>query len=1227
MSAEPKVMRCMVFSHVRWIGFASVALVVGSLGYVTARGTTATTDAKPAERVRYGRDIRPLLSDRCFKCHGFDPKSRKADLRLDVSESAYAERDGSHALVPGDSAASELFARITSDDPKLQMPPPDAGKRMFSDEEVELFRRWIEQGAEYEPHWAFVPPKKSVVPSTRDTTTNPLDAFVAQNLEAHGLELSDEAPREALLRRLFLDLTGLPPTPEELDAFLAETAPGAPDSAGAYERWVEKLLHEEPYVSRYAERMAAPWLDQARYADTSGIHMDAGRQIWPWRDWVLEAYRTNKPFDEFVVEQLAGDLLPNATLAQKVASGFNRNHVTTDEGGAIDEEYKVEYAADRVATTGAVFLGLTLACARCHEHKFDPITQDEYYELFAFYNSIEEPGLYSQVPDANRALEPFIRVPSAAQEAELARIVEALPAAVAELEKPSPDDDARRAEFLRDVPAAAGVRWAETQLERATAAGGAVLEPQPDGSVLATGANPPKDDFTLVLRTQAQQLSLVALEALTDERLPNGRVGRAYNGNAVLTDFDVEAISLADRSKSERVHFTWAVADFEQANGDFKVLNTIDDSESSGWAVDGHNRTDDRAALFLAERPFGFEGGTELVVTLRHQSMYSEHTLGRVRVSVGSISDAGRALLPTASSGWYSVGPFEAARDESFDRAFGPENATALDLTAEFEGKRWSFVEAYLDGRVNGELPQGQNATYVAKRLVAPSARKLSISLGSDDGARVFVDGKEVFSNRTDRAAAADQDAFDLELTAGVHTVVFKVVNTGGQAGFYWREKERALAGDSPVANELAGDLVWTLGPASTRQGQRGKRFEQSWRVAASPAFRAALARVEGLNAERAALEAKVPLTMVMKELDTPRETFVLSRGAYDKPDKSRKVERNVPRALGSLPADAPRDRLGLARWLVSAENPLLARVTVNRLWEQFFGLGLVRTSEDFGQQGEWPSHPELLDWLAVDFRETGWDVKALVKRIVTSRTYRQSSRVDPRARELDPDNRWLAYYPRRRMSAEQIRDQALYVAGLLVERFGGPSVKPYQPEGLWQEVAMLQSNTRIYERGNGDDLWRRSLYTYWKRACPPPSLMTFDAPTREFCTTRRAATNTPLQALVLWNDEQYVEAARVAAERVLTAPGDDRARLGSLYRRITARTAAADELALFERALAEFRERYRAAPDDAKKLVEVGERPIAMAPDGAELDAAELAAWTMLASAFLDLDATLCQS
>ncbi|MCE9592738.1 MAG: PSD1 and planctomycete cytochrome C domain-containing protein [Planctomycetes bacterium] len=1190
-----------------------VVSCVTVFGVVAALGAASSGDRPAAARepVRYDRDVRPILSDRCFKCHGFDAASRKAELRLDVAESAYAERDGGHALVPGDVSASAVLARIATDDPDEQMPPVDSHKRKLSADEVAVVRRWVEEGAKYEAHWSFVAPVKSAVPTTEHATRNEIDAFVLANLERHGLAPSAEAPRDVLLRRLFLDLTGLPPTPEELDAFLADTRPDA------YERRVDQLLNEEPYKSRYAERMTAPWLDQARYADTSGIHMDAGRQIWPWRDWVLAAFRDDLPFDRFVIEQLAGDLLPNATQDQKIASGFNRNHVTTDEGGAIDEEYKVEYAADRVNTTGAVFLGLTVGCARCHDHKFDPVTQDEYYSLFAFYDSIEEPGLYSQVPDANRALEPFLRVPSKAQEEKLAALVSDLATATKALDEPVPGEDEQRAKFLDDVRARAGLRWAEASLASASSSGGATLTIQPDGSALASGTNPPMDDFTLTLRTQATDLRLVALEALTDERLPNARVGRAHNGNAVLTDFEVDAVSLVDASKTERVHFTWAVADFEQANGDFRVLNTIDASESSGWAVDGHNRTDGRAALFLADRPFGFAGGTELRVVLRHRSMYTEHTLGRVRVSFASIADDGIALLPTASSGWYLAGPFETSREKVFDTAFGPESVAQLDLAAKFDdkgAKGWSFVETFADDRANGELPQGSNASYVAKRVVAPSARKLSISLGSDDGARVFVDGREVFQKNVDRALAADQDAFDVELSAGEHAIVFKIVNTGGQGGFYWHAKERT--------GELAGDLVWAAGPKTALAAEREARFVKAWRVAESPGFRAALGRVNDLAKSIADVEASVPLTMVMKELAMPRDTYVLTRGQYDKPDKNRKVERSVPRALGTLPADAPKDRLGLAQWLVSKDNPLVARVAVNRLWELFFGAGLVRSSEDFGHQGEWPSNPELLDWLAVEFRDGDWGVKSMVKRIVTSATYRQSSHVDPKARELDPDDRWLAYYPRRRMGAEQIRDQALYVAGLLVEKFGGPSVKPYQPEGLWQEVAMLQSNTRVYERGMGDDLWRRSLYTYWKRACPPPSLMTFDAPTREFCTIRRPSTNTPLQALVLWNDEQYVEAARALAERSLRGSGDERAKLATMIRRATARLPNDEELALFTEALGAFRERFRAAPDDAKKLVAVGERATDM-----ELDPVELAAWAMVAGALLDLDATLSQS
>jgi hypothetical protein len=530
----------------------------------------------------------------------------------------------------------------------------------------------------------------------------------------------------------------------------------------------------------------------------------------------------------------------------------------------------------------------------------------------------------------------------------------------------------------------------------------------------------------------------------------------------------------------------------------------------------------------------------------------------------------------------------------------------------DFAGQKWRFVQRFPDGRLNGELADGVNVHYLGRRLFVPRARRLKVALGSDDGYRLFLDGVEVGKREVDRALAAAQDTLELALPAGTHTLVFEVVNTGGAAGFTWKP-ERGAA-------ELTGELLYAFLPPSARDDVRAKALARAWRLAFSEDYRARVAHITAEEAELAALDAATPRTMVMKELAMPRETFVLTRGAYDRPDKTRPVMRGVPSALGALPADAPQDRLGLARWMTAPENPLVARVAVNRLWELVFGVGLVRTTEDFGMQGEWPSHPELLDWLALEFREHGWDVQYVLRLLVESAAYRQSSRARPELAERDPEDRWLAYLPKKRLSAEAIRDQALYVSGLLVERSGGPSVKPYQPEGLWQEVAMIQSNTRAYVRGMGDELWRRSLYTYWKRACPPPSLMTFDAPTREFCTIRRASTNTPLQALVLWNDEQFVEAARALAARTLAEPApDERTRLARLFLRCAVRAPEEPELELLAAALADFRARYAAAPDDAKQLIEVGESPVP-----SELDPVELATWTMIASSILNLDSVL---
>ncbi|MSR47790.1 MAG: DUF1553 domain-containing protein [Planctomycetes bacterium] len=1164
--------------------------------------------------IRYDRDIRPLLADRCFTCHGPDDSKRRGKLRLDDPEFALAQREHGAALVPGDVDASELWARVTHESAKKRMPPADSRKKPLTQDEQELLRRWIEQGAKYETHWSFTAPTRPDLPTVRhpDWSKNPIDRFIAQKLEAQGVPPGALADRATLLRRLFLELTGLPPTLEELDAFVADARPDA------YERQVDRIFAEEPYKSRYAERMATPWLDAARYADTCGIHTDAGRQIWPWRDWLLGALRDNLPFDRFVTEQLAGDLLPDATEATRIASGFHRNHVTTDEGGAIAEEYLVEYAVDRVATTGSVFLGLTVGCARCHDHKYDPLTQRDFYSLYAFFNSIEEPGLYSQLPDSNRAFEPAMKVPSTAMRERLVALDGDLVKAREALSVESPEEREQEQRFFAER--SAGASWAKLELVKATAASGATLAPQADGSLLASGTNPATDDFEIQMRTSAAGLRLLRVEALVDPSL-QGRVGRAPNGNAVLSGVTVTATSLTKPARTETVRFGWAWANVEQMDGDYRAVNVLDagqlDGSARGWAVAGHEQPGDRTLLLLADQPFGFAGGSELQVTLQFRSTYAQYTFGRVRVGVAALADEALATLPAVWSGTYVAGSFAATlgRDQVYDAVFGPEQATRFDFAARFGAALvgWRFEPSIVDGQI-ANLQGGVGANYLARRLFVPTARRLVASLGSDDSFRLFLDGVEVAGKPTDRGVAPDQERLEFDVAAGEHLLVLKIGNTGGPTSSYWRPL--------PAEGELAGPLVATLLPAETRSVELTAALHEAWKQSYSPGFRERRERFAAVERERAEVEARTPQTMVMQELATPRPTFVLMRGEYDKADPSRPVERAVPASLGRLPDGAPKNRLGLAQWLTSAEQPLTARVAVNRWWELLFGTGLVATSEDFGFQGEWPSHPELLDWLAVELRDGGYDMQRLLRLIVTSATFRQSAVVRSEVAARDPGNRWLGWFPRRRLDAEQLRDQALYTAGLLIEQFGGPSVKPYQPDGLWNEVAMPASNTRFFVRGGGDELWRRSVYTYWKRACPPPALQTFDAPTREFCTIRRTPTSTPLQALALWNDEQLVEAARLLAERTLREGGDDAARLTRMHRRCTARGPTPQELDRLAAALQRFRARYAADPVAAAQLVEVGE-----SPTSADLPAPELAAWTLIASALQNLDATITRS
>jgi hypothetical protein len=1202
---------------------AALATSLGASGAGELGSSPPSVTIGKAPPVSFARKIRPLLADRCFKCHGPDEAARKASLRLDSFEAATAARVDGAALSPGSPEKSLLWQRLTQADPQERMPPADGLVDPLTAEELETVRRWIEEGASYEPHWSFRPPSRPPVPVTRAQgwPRNAVDAFTLRAMEDSGLEPSPPGEPAMLLRRLLLDLTGLPPEPGELQRFEVDVRASSPDEA--LDRWTEILFSDETLRSRYAEHMTARWLDLARYADTSGIHTDAGRSIWPWRDWVLRAFQGGMPFDQFLVEQLAGDLLPEATLEQRVATGFHRNHVTTDEGGAIDAEYLVEYAADRVNTTGSVLLGLTLACARCHDHKFDPVSQTDYYRLFAFFNNNDEPGLYSQLPDPKRAFEPFLEVPSPEQQAQRQRLQAELQAARRDLSQPIPGERADFEAFRAAIARETGVEWVDTAVVSARAEGGAALALQGDGSLLASGPNPAQDVFEVELQTDGQALDLMLLEALRDPSLFEGRVGRAPNGNAVLTAVKAFARAAGEPAPGRAVELEWCWADVEQPNGDFRAVNALVAGEAGGedlgWAVDAHRQAGDRALLLLAREPFGFAGGTRLLVRLEFRSVYEQHALGRVRLGLGRLGAEGRSHLPVAESGWYLVGPFPAQDgDQAFAGAFGPESDATLDLARNFGSgnQRWRFNAEFVDGQLN-RLANGTNTSFVSRRLLVPTARKLHWSLGSDDGLKVLVDGREVFARRVDRQLAADQDQLELELPAGRHVVTLHIANSGGDAGFYFQP--RLVEGQADALGALDGALAAALLPERALTAERARALEDAWRLRHSPRYRQLSAQIAALEQRLADLANRIPKTMVMRERGELRPTFVLERGQYDRPLKDRPVERALPELFGAWPEGAPRDRLGLARWLVSKQNPLVARVAVNRLWEQVFGTGLVRTSEDFGLQGEFPSHPELLDWLAVEFVDSGWSVEHVLRLLVQSSTYRQSSRWREDARARDPENRLLASFPRRRLSAEQIRDLALYASGLLVENLGGPSVKPYQPEGLWEEVSMPASNTRSFELGADSDLWRRSLYTYWKRASPPPAMLAFDAPTRESCTVRRPSTNTPLQALALWNDVQMVEAARVLAQHALRIPGADQQKLAWIFLRCTAREPKADEASALEQSLARFRERYRSAPAAAIALLAVGKAPLDPA-----LETAELAAWTLVASAVLACDATL---
>ena len=1023
--------------------FRRAFLTIGCAVLACASPHRANAQEAPAfqlpEKVRFNRDIRTIFSKTCFACHGPDANAREADLQLDVRGQAIAERDGARPIVPGSAEDSLAWRLIVTTDPDDQMPPPDFHTQLTAREKA-LIRKWIDQGAEYETHWAFIPPGKASPPKVNhaDAVRNPIDNFVIRRLETDGLGPTAAADRASLIRRASLDLTGLPPTPGEVQAFVRD--PASDDDA--FSKAVDHLLASP----RFGEHRARYWLDAARYADTSGYQYDRIRHQWVWRDWVINAFNSNLPFDQFTIQQTAGDLLPDATDQTRLATGFHRNHPITIEGGVIDEEYRTEYVMDRVVTTTTTWLGLTFTCARCHNHKYDPIDMDDFYSFYAFFNSVPERGLNGFNPKA--------RISSPLRPDRTAEFTERIAATEKRLSAATKAAGGSMAAWETKLNKLVSAEAKSVKIDTLSAQGGTKLEKRDDGSVLATGPNPATQTYQIGFTLGDKPTRAIRLEALTHDSHFKKSTGRAHNGNFVLSEVKVEVAEADAGSKFKQARIASAEANYEQKG--YPITQAIDGKTGrAGWAIDGNTRFADSSAVFTLKDEI--PAGSRVKVSLIH-SWGGSHSIGRFRISIPP----------------------------------------------------------------DGQPPVPAN---IRKILDVAAAKR----------------------------SAADR-------------------------------------------NRLAGHLALRFGNAE---------------------ITAISEDLKKLRSQLDAARKAIPETMVLASMPTPRETHVLVRGEYDKPDKSRPVQPNTPRALGTLPEGVPPNRLGLARWLVSRDNPLTARVTVNRFWAQLFGSGLVKTIEDFGSQGEYPSHPELLDWLAVEFMDSGWDVKSLFKTMVMSGTYRQSSKIEPALLQADPDNRLLGRAPRFRLDAETIRDSALAVSGLLDESVGGPSVFPYHPEGLWLEINNRPNYSRAYPHTTDPaQLYRRSLYTFWKRTVAPPSMATFDAPEREFCVVKRSRTNTPLQAFVMLHDPQFIEAARKLAERVIKDGGDgpdDRIRRG--FELCLSRQPTESELKLLRTALNEGLQRFKRDPETANKLLSVGQ-----SPRDPSLDAAELAAYTTLARMLLNL-------
>lgn len=965
----------------------SLAWFLASSALLGAGAAFEPVSATAGPEVVFGRDVMPILGQRCFKCHGPDAAQVAAGLHLDVRESAL------RVIVPGSPETSRLIARVAAESPAMRMPPPNSGVAPLTPEQIETLRRWIRQGARYEKHWAFVPPQMPPLPEVKDATwvKNAIDRFVLAKLEGEGLSPEPEADRNTLALRAAQTLTGLPPTTEELEAYRRDSKPGA------YERYVDRLLAKPAY----GEHQARYWLDAVRYGDTHGLQLDNERGVFPYRDWVVRAFNEDLPYDQFVRWQVAGDLLPKPTTEQLIATGYVRMNLTSNEGGAIPEEFLARNTFDRVDTTGTVLLGLTVGCAKCHDHKFDPIKQRDYYGLFAFFNSTEDKPL-----DGNETLPPpVVRAATPEQESLLAEMAETL-----------------------------------VQLRRKVA---------------------PAEAATVLERS-----------------IPPVPTTRDWRISEVFTRESFDA-----------------------------AFDAVEAAEPGG-------------AGSAVWKPLDLESGKDLT---------------------------GLIGKPSAS-------------------------------------------------------------VVVKGTVRLPKARTIDFGVSSDDAVKVWLNGKLIHANKVGRGLGTQIDRVRGAFLAGDNELVVKVVNLTGPDGLNVNlldaDDERVAAailavrrspGDPQAASTLQA-LYLELGPA-TPDALRYRRIAR----------------------ERAELEASIPMSLIAREMPTPRETFVLLRGQYDQ--KGPRVERHLPPSIGGLPEGAPVNRLGLADWLTSPDNPLVARVFANRLWQHHFGTGLVKTAEDFGTQGEWPVNQALLDYLAVSFRQGGWSVKRLNRLIVTSAAFRQASRITAGKLAKDPENRLISRGPRFRLDAEVLRDKALFAGGLLVERQGGRGVKPYQPDGIWENASDPASKTHTYVRDRDASIYRRSLYLFWKRTAPPPTMIALDAPLRDTCVVRRSTTNTPLQALTLENETAFLEAAREMARRVLSRPGDDRARFSHAFEIALGRPPRDEEIAVLAQALGDYRRRFARDGAEARKLLSVGDAPQAQA-----LKPEEQAAWMIVCSTLMNTDEFLTQ-